>query len=106
MGLFKPDVEKLAAKRDFKGLIAALAHRKVDVRKCAADAIRRLAKEGTFDSAAVKPLIASLSDGDESGDFLIFSGAWIMAKKINHRGHGGHRRAEINSYSPAGENPA
>jgi hypothetical protein len=26
------------------------------------------------------------------GDFLIFSG-WtlIMAKKINHRGHGGHR---------------
>ncbi len=28
----------------------------------------------------------------ELGDFLIFSG-WtlIMAKKINHRGHGGHR---------------
>ena len=66
MGLFKPDVEKLAAKRDFKGLIAALAHRKVDVRKCAADAIRRLAKESIFDSAAVKPLIVSLSDEDES----------------------------------------
>ncbi|NIA12011.1 MAG: hypothetical protein GWP10_20395 [Nitrospiraceae bacterium] len=66
MGLFKPDVEKLAAKRDLKGLIAALAHRKADVRKCAADAIRRLAKEGIFDSATVKPLIASLSDEDES----------------------------------------
>lgn len=42
MGLFKPDVDKLAAKRDFNGLIAALAHRKADVRKCAADAMRRL----------------------------------------------------------------
>lgn len=65
-GLFKPDVEKLASKRDFKGLIVALAYRKVDVRKCAADAIRRLARGGIFDSATVKPLIALLSDEDES----------------------------------------
>ena len=29
----------------------------------------------------------------EFGDFLIYSDELIMAKKINHRGHGGHREA-------------
>ena len=64
MGLFGPDVEKLEAKRDFKELIAALTHRKVDVRRLAADAIRKLAKQGIFDVTTVKPLIAALSDED------------------------------------------
>jgi hypothetical protein len=65
MGLFGPDVEKLEAKRDFKELRAALAYKKVDARRLAADTIRKLAKQGVFDATTVKPLIASLSDEDD-----------------------------------------
>jgi len=65
MRLFDPNVEKLEAKRDFDGLIAALAHRKAEIRRLAADAVRRLAKQGIFDVKTVEPLTASLHDADD-----------------------------------------
>jgi HEAT repeat protein len=65
MWLFDPNVEKLEAKRDFDGLIAALTHRKAEIRGLAADAVRRLAKQGIFDVRIVEPLTASLHDADD-----------------------------------------
>jgi hypothetical protein len=65
MWLFDPNVEKLEAKRDFDGLISALTHRKAEIRRLAADAARRLAKQGIFDVRTVEPLAVSLHDADD-----------------------------------------
>jgi HEAT repeat protein len=53
-----PDVAKLEAKRDVKGLIKALAYQKdAEVRHAAADALGKIA-----DAGAVEPLIVAVSD--------------------------------------------
>ncbi|MDP3012079.1 MAG: HEAT repeat domain-containing protein, partial [Candidatus Hydromicrobium sp.] len=61
MGLFKPNVEILAEKRDVKGLIKALLYHKKDyfvVRREAAEALSKIGLP------AVEPLIAALKDND------------------------------------------
>jgi hypothetical protein len=58
MSLFgPPDVEKLKAVRDVKGLLSALAYKKSEVRCRAADALGELK-----DARAVEPLIVALKD--------------------------------------------
>ena len=60
MGLFKPNVERLAEKRDVKGLAKALFYKKAwRVREAAAEALGKIG-----DSQAVEPLIAALKDED------------------------------------------
>lgn len=57
MALFKPNVEKLEAKEDIKGLIEALRYKDSEVRCNAAIALGNLG-----DTRAVKPLIHALQD--------------------------------------------
>lgn len=60
MGLFgPPDVEKMKAKRDVKGLIKALGYEKNAIRKSAAEVVGEIR-----DASAVVPLIATLEDKD------------------------------------------
>lgn len=59
-GLFKPNVEKLAAKKDVEGLIKALKHKEASV-QVAAD----YALEEIEDASAVEPLLQALKDEDE-----------------------------------------
>ena len=60
MGLFKPNVERLAENRDVKGLAKALFYKKAwRVREAAAEALGKIG-----DSQAVEPLIAALKDED------------------------------------------
>jgi len=60
-----PDVEKLTAKRDVKGLIKALGYKKSQQEsgKTRADAVKALGQIG--DNCAVEPLIAALNDVNE-----------------------------------------
>ncbi|MBI5653944.1 MAG: HEAT repeat domain-containing protein [Chloroflexi bacterium] len=62
MGLFgPPDVEKMKAKRDVKGLIKALRYEKDwEIRKSAAAALGKIC-----DASAVEPLVAALKDSNE-----------------------------------------
>jgi hypothetical protein len=55
MGLFKPNVEKMRAERDVKGLIKALKDEEVDVRVNAARALGEIE-----DVKAIKPLLLSV----------------------------------------------
>ena len=61
MGLFKPNVERLAQKRDVKGLAKALFYEKDPNVRCAA--AKALDKIG--DIQAVEPLVAALRDTDK-----------------------------------------
>jgi HEAT repeat protein len=63
MALFgPPDVTKLSAKRDIKGLIRALNYQKDGgVRRAATEALGRMGAD------AVEPLVASLEDGAQAG---------------------------------------
>ncbi|MBA7502605.1 hypothetical protein ES706_01198 [subsurface metagenome] len=56
-GLFKPNVEKLKAKKDVEGLIKALMHENLDLRWKAARALGEIG-----DKRAVQPLIQGLKD--------------------------------------------
>ena len=58
-GLFKPKVEKMEKNRDVGGLIEALKHKDVGVRRRAAGALGRFG-----DPRAVDPLIGILTDSD------------------------------------------
>ena len=53
---FKTDVRKLEDKNNISGLITTLTYRKADVRRLAADAIRRLAKKGIYNSAVKRSM--------------------------------------------------
>ena len=55
--IFKPNVEKMEAKREVKGLIKALKHKNRGVREKAAEALGRIG-----DERAVEPLIQALND--------------------------------------------
>ncbi len=55
---FKPNVEKLKARKNIDGLIAALNHKKLEVFK---DAMEALVSIG--DARAVEPLIKALEKG-------------------------------------------
>ena len=61
MGLFKPNVIKLAAKKDIEGLIKALKDKDSDVREEAAEALGEIG-----DDRAVEPLTKALKDEDSS----------------------------------------
>ena len=52
-----PNIAKLQAKADVRGLIKALRHKDTTVRRNAAEALRKLG------DAAVEPLLAALGDG-------------------------------------------
>lgn len=56
MGIFKPNIEKLAAKKNIKGLIMALKHNDKDIRLSAIEALGKIR-----DSRAIDPLIQTLS---------------------------------------------
>ena len=59
--LFKPNVEKMSAQKNIKGLIKALNHQKdAEVRQHAARALGEIG-----DVRAVEPLIAALKDPDK-----------------------------------------
>lgn len=60
MGFFKPNVEKMKAKKDIDGLIKSLKHKDEIVRRCAAIALGEIK-----DKLAVAPLIEALKDEDE-----------------------------------------
>ena len=59
-GLFKPNVEKLAAKKDVEGLIKALKHNDASVQVAAGYALEEIE-----DASAVEPLLQALKDEDE-----------------------------------------
>ena len=56
-----PDIEKIKAKRDVKGLIKALRNKKADIRSKAAQALGEIR-----DARAIEPLLTSLRDGDRN----------------------------------------
>ena len=60
MGFFKPNVEKLADKKDVEGLIKALKYKDEYVRWFAAVALGKIGN-----AKAVEPLIQALQDEDE-----------------------------------------
>jgi HEAT repeat protein len=61
MGLFKPNVRKLAEKRDVEGLVKALCYEKDEyVRRDASEALGEIG-----DTQAVESLIETLKDKDE-----------------------------------------
>jgi HEAT repeat protein len=60
-GMDKPDVDKMMAKKDIKGLIKALKYRESDVQKLAALYLGEIR-----DSRAVEHLIKALKDKDKS----------------------------------------
>ena len=55
MGIFKPNIEKLAAKKNVKGLIKALKYDDKDIRLSAIEALGKIR-----DSSAIEPLIQML----------------------------------------------
>lgn len=57
MGFFKPNIEKMKAKKDVEGLIKVLKHKDEDVRWGAAEALGKVG-----DERAVHPLIEALQD--------------------------------------------
>ena len=56
MGIFKPNIEKMKAERDVKGLIGTFKSTNRNVQKKAAEALVRIGE------AAVEPLIQALKD--------------------------------------------
>jgi HEAT repeat protein len=59
MGLFKPNVQKLYAKKNVQGLIKALTDKDPEVRKGSAESLGKLK-----DVRAVNALVAALTDGE------------------------------------------
>jgi len=57
----EPNIEKMKAKRDVKGLIKALRNKKADIRSKAAQALGEIG-----DARAMEPLLSSLRDGDRN----------------------------------------
>jgi HEAT repeat protein len=55
MGFFGPNIKKMKANKDIEGLIEALEHKDLAVRRCAAEALGKIG-----DARAVEPLIRAL----------------------------------------------
>ena len=93
MRLFKPNIDKLKAKRDVEGLIRAFQDKDIDVRKDAAKALGDLGDERAVEALTenlLKPLTKSLSKLGISFDY---TGAELMRDVIEALGKIGSPRA-------------
>ena len=85
MGFFKPNVKKMERDKDLNGLIEALNHKDLDVRRKAAGALARLG-----DQKAVAPLIKILTD---LYDPEIGKGLYLLGDVASALGEIGDKRA-------------